>query len=252
MTYPCPKEPSHRSDDSDYCSICGAKIAGAQGGLLYPSLGSPSGASLSAIGADGACPDCGTSRRGGARFCEICRYNFDTGASGVGVQLPTPAPPTIVQSAELPIPLIPPVPQSSAIPITSPSESPPASPVVPEKWEVLVVVDPSMYTDPDPGVDCPTNEPDRVFPLDFAENLIGRRSDKRDIHPEIPLTDPGISHRHAKILRQPDFSFALLDVGSTNGTHLNDKEATVGVRFSLKDGDQITVGCWTRITLKKV
>ena len=70
--------------------------------------------------------------------------------------------------------------------------------------EVVAVVDPSLYVDPDPSMVLPMDEPPRTFPLDLAENLIGRRSDKRDIHPEVPLTDPGVSHRHAKLLREPD------------------------------------------------
>ena len=93
---------------------------------------------------------------------------------------------------------------------------------------------------------CPVNEPERLFPLDFAENLLGRRSDRKDIHPEIPLEDPGVSRRHAKLLRQPDGSLFVLDVGSSNGTYLNDVEVKPGVRTPVQPGDQITLGCWTR------
>jgi pSer/pThr/pTyr-binding forkhead associated (FHA) protein len=117
---------------------------------------------------------------------------------------------------------------------------------------VVACVDPSLYADPDPQVPCPTGEPERTFPLDFAENLIGRRSDRRDIHPEIPLSDPGVSHRHAKLLRQADGSFVLLDVGSTNGTQLNGVDVREGVRTPLQDGDQITLGCWTRLTIRSL
>jgi pSer/pThr/pTyr-binding forkhead associated (FHA) protein len=106
--------------------------------------------------------------------------------------------------------------------------------------------------DPDPQVPCPTDEPARLYHLDFAENLIGRRSDRKDIHPEINLRDPGASHRHAKLLRQPDGSLLLLDVGSTNGTLLNGAAAPEGVPTPLKDGDEIVIGCWTRITLREV
>lgn len=125
-------------------------------------------------------------------------------------------------------------------------------PAVPGRWEVVVNVDPSLDTDPDPATPCPTEEPERVFPLDFAENLIGRRSDRKDIHPEIPVNDPGVSHRHAKLLRQPDGSFLLLDVGSTNGTQLNGVDVLPGVRTPLTEGDQIVVGCWTRILLRRI
>ena len=42
----------------------------------------------------------------------------------------------------------------------------------------------------------------------------------------------------------------LLDVGSTNGTRLNGVDVLPGVRTPLRDGDEITVGCWTRITIR--
>jgi hypothetical protein len=118
-------------------------------------------------------------------------------------------------------------------------------------WEAVVRVDASLYTDPDPAIQCPVTDPDRVFPLDLAENLIGRRSDRLDIHPEIPLTDPGVSHRHAKIYREADGSLSVSDVGSTNATTVNGTEAAVGVRVALNEGDEITIGCWTRIIIRK-
>ena len=120
------------------------------------------------------------------------------------------------------------------------------------RWEAVMVVDPSLNVDPDPNLPCPVGEPERAFPLDFADNLIGRRSDKRDIHPEITVNDPCASHRHAKLQRQPDGSFTLLDVGSTNGTQLNGVDVQPGVRTPLSDGDQITLGCWTRITIRGI
>jgi pSer/pThr/pTyr-binding forkhead associated (FHA) protein len=118
-------------------------------------------------------------------------------------------------------------------------------------WEAVVRVDASLYTDPDPAIPCPVTDPERIFPLDLAENLIGRRSDRLDIHPEIPLTDPGVSHRHAKIYREADGSLSVLDVGSTNATNVNGNEAAAGVRVSLNDGDEITIGCWTRILIRR-
>ncbi len=117
------------------------------------------------------------------------------------------------------------------------------------RWEARLQVDPSLNTDPDPDLPCPVGEPERVFPLDFADNLIGRRSERRGIFPELNVNDPCASHRHAKLTRQADGSFALLDLGSTNGTLLNGVEVTPNVLQPLKDGDQITLGCWTRIIL---
>ncbi|MBC8101476.1 MAG: FHA domain-containing protein, partial [Cytophagales bacterium] len=127
------------------------------------------------------------------------------------------------------------------------------APASAERWEAVAVVDPSLYVDPDPALPCPTGEPERMFPLDFAENLIGRRSERRAIYPEVDLSrDHGVSSRHAILYRDADGTLSLLDVGSTNGTRINDQEVTVGVRTPLRDGDQITIGCWTRITVRTV
>lgn len=239
------------SSDTDYCSSCGAKMGGAPSGLSAVQTSAPSNTRVSASpdGVGNLCPDCGTPRREGAKFCEVCRYNFETGASGVGaVIVPAPAPDPVVPAAQF-VPTVAapaPVPAAADTGLTSV----PPDPALPASWEIVAHVDPTLYVDRDPSVPCPLDEPDRVFPLDFAENLIGRRSDKKDIHPEIPLADPGVSHRHAKLLRSPDGSFALLDVGSTNGTHLNGVEVKPGVRTPLQAGDEIVLGCWTRITLR--
>lgn len=273
MTYTCPKDATHQSTDSDYCSVCGAKIAGVPGGVsaLAADIPAPaSGISLTAAATAGTgetCPDCGAQRTPGAKFCEVCRYNFETRTSFGATPVPMPAPPPVPPPMPAPFAPLPdpapgfaPAPMSSleaaaASAVAPPAETVPAPTVTAvsvQRWEVTARVDPSLYPDPDPQTPCPVGEPDRTFPLDFAENLIGRRSDKRDIHPEIPLNDPGVSHRHAKLLREPDGSFLLLDVGSTNGTELNGIAVQQGVRMPLKDGDQITLGCWTRLTIRSL
>ena len=250
MTYPCPKDPTHQSDDPDYCSVCGAKIAGSpltpnSGGAGQGTASPPAPPALGAGGA--ACPDCGTLRAGSARFCEVCRHDFGTGTSGpASAAIPAPvAPATTPTRRDLaPAPDL--TPPTAPVPDAAPDAGP--APAL----EVCAAVDPSLYVDPDPSMVLPVDEPPRTFPLDLAENLIGRRSDKRDIHPEVPLTDPGVSHRHAKLLREPDGHFVLLDVGSANGTQLNGQEVLAGVRTPVKVGDEITLGCWTRITLRDV
>ncbi len=95
----------------------------------------------------------------------------------------------------------------------------------------------------------PTDTRARVFPLDLADHLIGRRSDSADIHPEIVINDPGISRRHARILHGADGVLAVLDLGSMNGTRLNDTPLEANVPTRIAAGDQITLGCWTRLRL---
>jgi hypothetical protein len=75
--------------------------------------------------------------------------------------------------------------------------------------------------------------PGRVFPLEKDRLTIGRLPGS-----DVTLADPGASRRHAEI-RLEDGRFVLADLGSTNGTRVN--EATVSER-PLEDGDRITIG----------
>jgi hypothetical protein len=68
--------------------------------------------------------------------------------------------------------------------------------------------------------------------LDDAQ-VIGRLSGS-----EIELTDTGASRRHAEIRRQGD-DFVIVDLGSTNGTLVNDSPVA---EHTLEDGDRVTIG----------
>jgi hypothetical protein len=69
--------------------------------------------------------------------------------------------------------------------------------------------------------------------LDGARSVIGRLSGS-----EIEIQDAGASRQHAEIRRDGD-DFLLVDLGSTNGTLLNDAPVT---EATLEDGDRITIG----------
>ncbi|GIJ73691.1 hypothetical protein Voc01_086080 [Virgisporangium ochraceum] len=96
--------------------------------------------------------------------------------------------------------------------------------------------------------------PERQFPLRGSQVLVGRRSRSRGIHPDIDLTgppeDPGISHAHALFLPQAD-GWAVVDLGSANGTYVNDPAKPIPVRapIAVKPGDRIFAGAWTVITV---
>ena len=62
------------------------------------------------------------------------------------------------------------------------------------------------------------------------------RSDRSSLH----LNDASVSRRHAVLHRQPDGEFWLVDLGSVNGTYLN--EARIAQPVRLRDGDRITLG----------
>ncbi len=215
MTVPCRE--GHPSTEADYCSVCGAAMP----------QGSSKAAAIAA-GASGACPSCGEPRADlDARFCEVCRYDFVARELG---------PPPQAHAAASP---------------PTPTPAPATGVGAPTAWELVVTVDPSLDAEPDPAAPCPAGEPEHVFDFDGGEMLVGRRDDRRDIRPEIPLGDPGSSRRHAKFVRSADGSVALQDLASMNGTSVNGAVVTAGSRQALRAGDEVTLGRWTRIKLRR-
>jgi len=76
-------------------------------------------------------------------------------------------------------------------------------------------------------------KPSKNYPLTKPKLLIGRLADS-----DVVLTDPGVSRRHAEV-RQENGRWMIADLGSTNGTQVN--ESTIGT-WMLQEGDRITVG----------
>lgn len=142
MTVVCPD--GHPSDESDYCSVCGAAIVA----TAAPLTPTPPRAAPGAPRAQ-ACPVCGEARSPGARFCEVCRFDFVSGAAG--------PPPRSVPAAPAP---------TAASPVVATSV----------RWQLVLSIDPTLDTEPDPVV-APPMEPERLFPVDLAEMLVGRRDD---------------------------------------------------------------------------
>jgi hypothetical protein len=75
---------------------------------------------------------------------------------------------------------------------------------------------------------------EREFELTYMQSTIGRSPDN-----EIPIPDPEVSRRHAQIVRQSS-GYAIVDLGSTNGTFVNDVRVTE--LTPLKHGDFIRLG----------
>jgi FHA domain len=127
-------------------------------------------------------------------------------------------------------------------------------------WSAVVTADRAYYDTvieaggPDAAsIEFPGYCPERRFPLTGGELRIGRRSASRGLEPEIDLTgppaDPGISHLHAVLTAQPDATWSVLDPGSSNGTQVNGIEIAEGVPVPLQDGDRISLGAWTVLTI---
>jgi predicted component of type VI protein secretion system len=84
-------------------------------------------------------------------------------------------------------------------------------------------------------VTSPASMPQRLRPfrIEQGETIIGRDADA-----DLVLNDPSVSRKHAKITVQNN-EFFLEDLGSSNGTHVDD----VPVLFSvLKSGDLVQMG----------
>ena len=243
--YTCPK--GHSSTENDYCSECGAKIGGATP-AASPAVPAPAGSPAPAGMV--TCPDCSVNHSlSSGDYCEVCGFNFKTGAHGE-LALP-PAPPAPPPPPPPPAPAPPPS-SPPAAPVVTPEATPPSPPDSKLLgWEVNITVDPKLKVDgsPDPPADI---EP-VLAALRPGSNLIGRSSPRRGITPEVSLDlDDAVSHRHAILEVHADGSLSLRDIGSSNGTSVNGKEIAQLTDVTLNDGDQVTLGHWTRLEIKAV
>lgn len=79
-----------------------------------------------------------------------------------------------------------------------------------------------------------------------AETTIGRTDPVTGILPDIDLTpvdvDRSVSRRHAKILKRAGRFSILEEVGTINGTFVNEQRIPTGQPIPLKNGDQLRVG----------
>jgi pSer/pThr/pTyr-binding forkhead associated (FHA) protein len=135
-----------------------------------------------------------------------------------------------------------------------------------EQWEAVVQADHAQFERltarlPANGYRFPTDLADRRYALEGVRYSIGRgQGQARDIALDIALEDPCVSRRHAILIRQEDGGYGVLDLGSSNGTAVNgldapvtrDSRASPEEALRLADGDQVQLGAWTTITVRRV
>lgn len=108
------------------------------------------------------------------------------------------------------------------------------------------------------GLYFPAYSPELQLPLTGNQVTIGRQRHSTGEAPDIDLSrapeDPGVSHKHAVLVQQPDGSWSVVDQDSTNGTTVNLAEDPIPAYtpIPLAEGDRVHVGAWTTITLRRV
>ena len=242
----CPN--GHVSGDAEWCDTCGAPMAGQSANATPPAPPSPmtptdpSGPAIAPV----SCPHCGSMNAADNLFCESCGYDFTTG------QVPEPVAGSTVAAAD-----------PSGLGGVAASSTEPAAgsaPPVPG-WVVIVEVDPEWHAIKGELADRPLPDPSTsTVPLFQHASLIGRTSQSRGLRPEIALdTDTAVSRRHAQLLVEGD-KLSVVDLSSTNGTYVIDQgqvptddaiPLASGVPAVLDDGDQIFVGAWSRLTVRR-
>jgi Protein of unknown function (DUF3662)/FHA domain len=157
----------------------------------------------------------------------------DGGSSSSGEERPEPSATVAVPE----VPAAPPVPEPAA----------PVLPPIPAEAVAGATMVYASQPEPEPEPEPPPREhavliwDGRDVPLDRDTVVIGRSSGC-----DIVLDDPNVSRRHAEVRRLGE-GFSLVDLGSTNGTEVNDQR--VG-ETSLMNGDVIGVGT-TRLTFER-
>ncbi|MEO8503712.1 MAG: cyclic nucleotide-binding domain-containing protein [Acidobacteriota bacterium] len=84
------------------------------------------------------------------------------------------------------------------------------------------------------------------FLANTSETTIGRKDPVTGIHPDIDLTpvdgQRSISRRHAKVYRRGSRFFVAEEIGTMNGTFVNNVRIETGVPVEIKQGDEVRFG----------
>jgi hypothetical protein len=268
MSARCPD--GHTSESTDYCDVCGqpmtaaAPSSGLDLGTLAPTVAVP-------VGQPGpnekTCPNCSSLVPADDLFCEVCGYDFTTGALPAPDTAPKGFP---TQGAGAHVEVGPSVPGESAAQVGAHAAvtAPPPLPAgqagtsvaasAQLVWVAEVWVDPDWFGTQESDEPCPSAGMPIVMPLWEQSALVGRRSVSRNIHPQVDCgADHGVSRRHAQLTTDGQRWWAE-DLQSSNGTFISpagaplpDNPIPPGQRIEFAPGDRVYVGAWTRIVVRK-
>jgi hypothetical protein len=267
MSARCPD--GHVSESTDYCDVCGlpmdaASPAPASSGSPSPV---PSASPVAATGAldlgqpgatvamptDKPCPNCQSMVPEGDLFCEVCGYDFTTGALPAPVTAPGGVAVQHGQMAQVGGAAV--VTPAPAHPVATPNSGGQSSVLT---WVAEVWVDPDWYGTQESDEPCPSAGMPVILPLWQSSVLVGRTSVSRNIHPQVDCgPDHGVSRRHAQLTTDGQ-RWWVEDLQSSNGTFVSPAGAPLpntpippGQRIEFAPGDRLFVGAWTRIVVRK-
>ena len=229
MSDVCPN--GHTSGDPEWCDTCGAPMDGVVRGAGVAAPAPPLTGGPSTSVAPVSCPHCAAMNSADNLFCESCGYDFTTG------QAPEP------------------------VPVATAEQTPSAVAVEAGSWIVVVEVDPVWHALKGELADRPLpSASTSTVSLAQHASLVGRTSQSRGLRPEVALdADTAVSRRHAQLILDGE-KLTVIDLSSTNGTFVLDRgivptadsePLAPGVAAMLDDGDQIFVGAWSRLTVRR-
>jgi ribosomal protein L40E len=197
-----------------------------------------------------SCPNCGAATPADAAFCGQCGFNLKAVSVPPGglpdSSLPELIVPDPVAIPELPMMPPPPVPISAPVPAPIPNLDGDGS-------ESALM--PTLNLNPSPAV-ARTQLQQQVAKLFHVQNNIpieipagltvvhiGKPNDR--IPPDIDVAgfpnSEVVSRIHADLRIEGD-AYYIEDVGSSNGTYINNAPLPIGSRYRLRPGDRIALG----------
>lgn len=210
-----------------------------------------------------ACPNCGANVQTDASFCGQCGFNLRATPPHADLENGT-TPPSILPDLLPPEPLIEPDPLMAEASEPFPIPSEPVAPILetPSSPSLAEEEAPSHPDSRAAGLDSRTQLQQQTarllhiqtnteieLPQSLAVIHIGKPNDR--IPPDVDVSGfPNseiVSRIHADIRIEGD-SYYIEDVGSSNGTYINNLPLSIGNRHRLRPGDRVALGKGDKVT----